>query len=46
MLEECNSGVALHQRTQHTGHEQGELETMVQCENCDLIAIMKMWWDE
>jgi len=28
-----------------TGNKQEELETVVQLENCDLIAIRETWWD-
>lgn len=27
-------------------NKQDELEAMVHLENCDLIAIAEMWWDE
>lgn len=29
-----------------TGNMQEESEAMVQLGNCDLIAIMEMWWDK
>lgn len=32
--------------TRITGIKQEELEATVQLENCDLIAIMEVWWDK
>ena len=40
------SSLSTSQCTQHWGNKQEELETVVQLENCDLIAIVESWWDD